>query len=191
MRHCFIPITYAGREWDWQIPSYPISLPIKNENFTNWGGIPAFRRIPSLSGRDWDLFLSQKKYKDGIETFFHPICIYGMGLGLVNPIPSRPIANPSSQSKESSLSNHEQSLIQAAARNDKTEAQFWGKLMYSRVKHVGQSSQKPVKPFDFKTWESLGYCWDLIHSVSLYHFLWAFNHWELNKKPSDGSWKWI
>ena len=52
------------------------------------------RRIPSLLGRDWDTFLSQKKYRDGIGMIFHPICIYGMGLGLVNPIPSRPIANP-------------------------------------------------------------------------------------------------
>ena len=52
------------------------------------------RRIPSPLGWDWDIFLSQKKYRDGILTFFHLIYIYGMGLRLINLIPSYPIANP-------------------------------------------------------------------------------------------------
>ena len=88
--HFFISITYAGRESDWKIPSHPVSLPIKNKNFFNWDGIP---QDPISFGTGLRYIFVPKKYRDGIETFFHPICIYGMGLGLVNPIPSRPIAN--------------------------------------------------------------------------------------------------
>ena len=73
------------------VPS--ISLLTKNENIFNWDWS---RRILSFLGWDQNMFLSQKKYRDRSETFFHPTYIYGTGLRLVNHIPSRPIANPSS-----------------------------------------------------------------------------------------------
>ena len=73
------------------IPSHLILLPIKNRNFSNWDGIP--QDLISFGTRLGHIFVP-KKYKDGTEMFFFPICIYKMGLELINRIPSYPIANP-------------------------------------------------------------------------------------------------
>ena len=93
VRYFFFTLAYTGREWNWQISSYPSYCRLRMRIFSIGMGSC---EIPSLLGRYQDIFLSKKKYRDDSGTFFHPTCIYRTRLRLVNLIPSRPIANPNS-----------------------------------------------------------------------------------------------
>ena len=64
----FISLVNTGREWDWQILFYLISLPTKNENFFNWDGI--LRDPISFGTRSGHIFVLKKYIGMRVGRFF-------------------------------------------------------------------------------------------------------------------------
>lgn len=69
-----------GWDWDWQISSHHISLPTKNENFSNWNEIPS--HLISFGMGSGHIFIQKYIYiGTWMRHFFYLTRMYGTRIG--------------------------------------------------------------------------------------------------------------